>query len=174
MSERHRTMFDIPIARWVIVLLGQLTRAALFVAPPIVRIALALPFLRSGMTRWDGFLTLTPGTIYLFEEQFKLHLFGNAVDLPAPDQLAFLVAMAELVLPILLLAGLATRFAALGLLAMTCVIQLVVPDGWQNFHLYWAALALAAIALGPGALSLDRLAVTFGVCRGSSKPNHAR
>jgi len=40
---------------------------------------------------------------------------------------------------------------------MTGVIQLVVPEGWVNFHLPWAGLALAIIALGPGALSLDRL-----------------
>ncbi len=62
---------------------------------------------------------------------------------------------AEIALPILLLLGLATRFAALGLLVMTSVIQLVFPDGWTNFHLYWAALALAVMALGAGPLSLD-------------------
>ncbi len=38
---------------------------------------------------------------------------------------------------------------------MTGVIQLVFPDGWMNFHLYWAALALAIMALGPGCLSVD-------------------
>ncbi len=59
--------------------------------------------------------------------------------------------------PYLRLLGLATRFAALGLLVMTGVIQLVVPDGWANFHLPWAALAIAIIALGPGGLSLDHL-----------------
>ncbi len=127
------------------------------IAPPVLRIALALPFLRSGLTRWDGFLSLSPGTLFLFEEQFKLHIFGGLIGFPAPDQVAFLVATAELVLPILLLIGLATRFAAFGLLIMTGVIQLVFPDGWMNFHLYWAALALAVMALGPGSLSLDRL-----------------
>lgn len=133
----------------------QVIFIATLVAPPVLRIALALPFLRSGFTRWDGFLSLSPGTIYLFEEQFKLHIFGGVYDFPAPDQLAFVVAVAEIVLPALLLTGLACRFAALGLLAMTGVIQLVAPDGWANFHLYWAALALAIISLGPGPLSLD-------------------
>jgi len=37
------------------------------------------------------------------------------------------------------------------------VIQLVYPDGWANFHLYWAAMTLGLMAFGPGALSLDRL-----------------
>ncbi|TIO99853.1 MAG: DoxX family protein, partial [Mesorhizobium sp.] len=46
---------------------------------------------------------------------------------------------------------------ALALLIMTGVIQLVVPEGWANFHLPWAALAVAIIAVGPGPLSLDRL-----------------
>ena len=40
---------------------------------------------------------------------------------------------------------------------MTAVIELVYPDGWANFHLPWATMALAIMAFGPGALSLDRL-----------------
>ncbi len=136
--------------------LNGLTRLAGLAAPPVMRIALALPFLRSGLTRWDDFPTLSAGTLYLFDEQFSLHLFGHDVALPAPDQLAWLTAVAELVLPALLLLGLGTRLAALGLLLMTGVIQLVVPDGWANFHLYWAALALGIVALGAGPLSLDR------------------
>jgi putative oxidoreductase len=126
-------------------------------APPVLRIALALPFIRSGLTRWDGFLNLSIGSQYLFEQQFKLHLFGSAYDIPAPDQVAFLTGIAELALPALLIMGLATRFAALGLLIMTGVIQLVVPDGWANFHLYWAGLALAIMHAGAGPLSFDRL-----------------
>lgn len=136
--------------------LNGLTRLTCLAAPPVMRIALALPFLRSGLTRWDDFPTLSAGTLYLFEEQFSLHLFGHDVALPAPDQLAWLTAVAELVLPALLLLGLGTRLAALGLLLMTGVIQLVVPDGWANFHLYWAALALGILAQGAGPLSLDR------------------
>lgn len=132
--------------------LGTLGR---FLAPPVVRVALALPFLRSGLTRWDPFPSLSLGTRFLFEEQFKLHLFGHVVDLPAPLAAAYLTAVAEITLPLLVLLGLATRFAALGLLIMTGVIQLVVPEGWANFHLYWAGLALALIALGAGPLSVD-------------------
>ena len=45
--------------------------------------------------------------------------------------------------------------SALGLLGMTAVIQLIVPDGWANFHLPWATMAIALIAIGPGRLSLD-------------------
>ncbi len=126
-------------------------------APPVLRVALALPFLRSGLTRWDPFPTLSIGTQFLFENQFKLHVFGQLLDLPAPLLLAWVTAVAEIALPVLLLVGLATRPAALGLLLMTAVIQLIAPDGWVNFHLYWAALALALIALGAGRLSIDAL-----------------
>ena len=89
------------------------------------------------------------------EQVFKLHLFGRTFDLPMPLLLAYATATMEILLPILLLAGLGTRFAALGLLVMTGVIQLIVPDGWANFHLYWAGLALGLMALGAGPLSLD-------------------
>jgi putative oxidoreductase len=134
-----------------------LAKCGMIVAPPAARIALALPFFRSGLTRWDGFPTLTDSTIYLFEELFKLHIFGSEYSIPAPHLVAFFTGMGEIVLPILLVIGFATRMSALGLLAMTGVIQLVVPDGWVNFHLYWAALALSIIAMGPGPFSLDHL-----------------
>jgi len=136
----------------------RLSRIAVVVAPPALRIALATPFFRSGLTKWDGFLSLSPAAAYLFEDEFKLHIFGNAYDFPLPLLVAYLDGIAEIVLPFLLVAGLATRFSALALLIMTGVIQLVVPEGWANFHLPWAALAIAIIALGPGRLSLDHLA----------------
>lgn len=133
----------------------RITKLGLALGPIAARFALALPFLRSGRTRWDGFLTISPGTAYLFEEQFKLHIFGRLYAFPAPDQVAFIVGCAEIILPVLLLVGLATRFSAFGLLIMTAVIQLVFPEAWVNFHLYWAALALAIMALGAGPISLD-------------------
>lgn len=135
--------------------IGWLARTASVISPLLLRIALAVPFFRSGLTKWDGFLSLSPAAAFLFEDEFKLHILGATFDIPAPATLAFLDGIAEIVLPILLVVGLATRLSALGLLVMTAVIQLVVPDGWANFHLPWAAMAVALIALGPGALSLD-------------------
>jgi putative oxidoreductase len=132
-----------------------MAKVAFVFAPLVLRIALALPFFKSGLTKWDGFLSLAPTASYLFEEEFKLHIFGRLYDLPAPDALAFVSGLAEIALPILLVLGLATRFSALGLLCMTAVIQLIVPEGWANFHLPWAAMALALIAIGPGRFSLD-------------------
>lgn len=137
--------------------LHWLAKIAGMVAPLFLRVALALPFFKSGLTKWDGFLSLSPTASFLFEEEFKLHLFGHAYDLPAPDVLAFASGTAEIIFPILLILGLGTRWSALGLLGMTAVIQLIVPDGWANFHLPWATMAIALIAIGPGRLSLDYL-----------------
>lgn len=134
-----------------------LGRVAHVLAPPLLRIALAVPFFKSGLTKWDGFLSLSPAAVFLFEDEFKLHIFGQSHDFPLPSAVAFLDGVAEIVLPVLLVVGLATRFSALGILVMTGVIQLVVPEGWANFHLPWAALAVAIIALGPGTLSLDHV-----------------
>jgi putative oxidoreductase len=138
-----------------------LKTVATVAAPPIMRIALALPFFRSGLTRWDGLFSLSQGTIFLFEEQFKLHIFGGLYSFPAPLACAYLVGINEIALPVLLVVGLATRFSAAGLLIMTGVIQLTYPEGWANFHVYWAALALAIMALGPGPMSLDWLIDRF-------------
>jgi putative oxidoreductase len=135
--------------------LGWLSKAALAVAPILLRIALALPFFKSGLTKWDGFLSLSPSANFLFEDEFKLHIFGRVYDLPAPDVLAFASGSGEIVFPTLLILGLATRLSALGLLGMTAVIQLIVPDGWENFHLPWATMAIALIAIGPGRISID-------------------
>ena len=122
-----------------------------------LRIALAIPFWRSGLTKWDGFLNLSTGARYLFEQEFKLHIFGQAIAYPAPLTMAFLAGLGEIILPILLVLGLGTRFAALGILAMTIIIQLTVPDGLINFHLPWFAMALALLVYGGGMLSADRL-----------------
>ncbi|MEX1994729.1 MAG: DoxX family protein [Steroidobacteraceae bacterium] len=122
-----------------------------------LRFALAVPFWRSGLTKWEGFGNISDTAVYLFEEEFRLHLFGQTIAYPAPTAVAWLSGIAEIVLPILLVLGLLTRFAALGILAMTLVIQLTVPHAWANFHLPWAAMALALMTWGPGRLSLDRL-----------------
>lgn len=121
-----------------------------------LRVALAVPFWKSGLTKWDGFLQLSGGALYLFGQEFKLHILGNQYPYPFPVAAAYAAGIAELVLPALLVLGLGTRFAALGLLLMTAVIQLTVPDGWANFHLPWAAMAIALVTFGGGDLSLDR------------------
>jgi putative oxidoreductase len=119
-----------------------------------LRAALAVPFYLSGLTKWDGFGKLSESAELLFTEEFKLHILGSVIDYPFPYASAFVAGVAEIMLPILLVLGLFTRFAAAALLIMTAVIQITIPTGWPT-HLTWAALALAIIALGPGQLSVD-------------------
>jgi putative oxidoreductase len=120
----------------------------------MLRVALAVPFWKSGILKWDGFLQLNDTAVYLFTDEFKLHLPGGPYDFPAPQVMAFLSGSGEIIFPVLLVLGLGTRFAALGLLFMTFIVELTVPDGWP-IHLTWAAMALAIMAWGPGRLALD-------------------
>lgn len=122
-----------------------------------LRVALAVPFFRSGLTKWDGVGMLSDSARYLFREEFMLHLGIATVPYPFPDQMALASACAEITLPILLVIGLATRLAGVGLLAMTAIIQLTVPDGWANFHLPWAAMALTLATFGGGRFALDAI-----------------
>ncbi len=84
---------------------GWLDRVAHVLAPPLLRVALAVPFFKSGLTKWDGFLSLSPAAEFLFEDEFKLHIFGQAYDFPLPTAVAFLDGVAEIVLPVLLRSG---------------------------------------------------------------------
>jgi len=120
----------------------------------VLRIALAVPFWRSGILKWSGFLQLNDTAVLLFSDEFKLHLPGGPYPFPAPEVMAFMSGSVEILAPIFLVLGLATRFAALVLLVMTCIVELTVPDGWP-VHITWAAMALGIMAWGPGRLSVD-------------------
>lgn len=122
----------------------------------VLRLALAVPFWRSGILKWDGFLKLNDTAVTLFSDEFMLHLPGGPYHFPAPTVMAFLSGSGEITFPILLVLGLGTRFAGLGLLFMTLIVELTVPDGWP-IHMTWAAMALGIMAYGPGRVSLDHL-----------------
>jgi len=145
------------IASLMVAASSLLGRIPLWIPQLALRFALAVPFYRSGLTKWDGWFHLSDSAVYLFTQEFQLHVFGMSIPYPAPNLVALLSGIAEISLPILLVMGLATRFAALALLFMTLIIQLTIPDGWANFHLPWAAMALALVVHGPGMLSVDKV-----------------
>jgi putative oxidoreductase len=122
-----------------------------------LRFALAVPFFRSGLTKWDGPFQISDTAVLLFTEEFKLHILGKIYDYPFPTLAAWGAAVAEIFLPVLLVLGLFTRTAAFCLLIMTAIIQLTIPSGWATFHLQWAALALAIMLIGAGRISVDHL-----------------
>ena len=114
------------------------------------RIPVAAVFWNSGRTKVDGWniFQINDSSRLLFETEFQLPLLD-------PLLAAHLAALAEHVFPVLLAVGLATRYAALALLAMTAVIQVFVyPDAWPT-HGTWAACLLLVAARGPGAVSAD-------------------
>ncbi len=116
-----------------------------------LRLPVAAVFWYSGRTKVEGWniLNVKSSQYFLFEHEFGL---------PLPQLMAHLTAIAEHILPILLVVGLFTRLGALGMLVMTMVIQFFVfPDAWFNAHMWWAATLFAVIALGPGKISLDYL-----------------
>lgn len=83
--------------------------------------------------------------------------------IPVPPMLAaYLVSYAEFILPIMLIIGFGTRFAALGLLVMTSLISIyVMPQALFSTHIYWAAILTALVSLGAGQISVDHIIRTI-------------
>ena len=129
----------------------------------LARIGIGVTFWLSGQSKIEG-LVLDP--IGLNAElgipgvsEGALELFRSEYALPvlSPELAAPLAAFAEHLLPLMLVLGIGSRFAALGLLVMTGVIQcFVYPDAWPT-HALWSACLLYVVARGPGAISLDYL-----------------
>jgi putative oxidoreductase len=140
-----------PLARFTLAVFGSFPMSLTMLA---LRVTLALPFLRAGMTDWDGWFNLSFGVKARFGD-LMLHIFGAQYPFPMPELMALGAGVAEVALPSLLIVGLATRYAAVGLLVMTGIIQLTFPEGWMNFHLPWASMELAILTFGPGRIALD-------------------
>lgn len=107
------------------------------------RLWIAKMFFMSGLTKignWDT-------TVALFADEYKVPI------LP-PELAAYLSTAAELTLPILLVLGLFTALAALGLMAMTLVIELFVFPGTTE-HYYWLLLTGVLITHDSGKFGLD-------------------
>ncbi len=129
----------------------------------IARISVGTVFLRSGLTKIDGF-ALAPSTFYLFENDYTLPLIP-------PEIAAYLGTAAELTMPLLLFAGLFTRFAGLALLLMTLVIEIFVYPNAFDTHGVWAVSLLYLLKYGPGRFSLDHLLFGEGSPAHSAKSN---
>ena len=111
-----------------------------------MRIAVGAVFLNSGLLKINSW----EFAIKLFEDEYKVPLLD-------PVWAARLATFNELTFSILLIVGLATRFATLPLLGMIAVIQtFVYPQAWTE-HLLWASILVFLLTRGPGELSLDYL-----------------
>lgn len=144
-AAAHRAMQRVPES--LIALLG--------------RFSIASVFWTSGQTKIEGLaINLVQGEFQLGWPRLAdsaVDLFRYEYDLPLipPELGALMAAFGEHLLPLLLLIGLGTRFAALGLLGMTAVIQFLVYPSAYALHGTWAAVLLWLMVRGPGALSVD-------------------
>lgn len=127
------------------------------------------PFLTSAFALWArlhlGYIFFTVGLGRLKDWESQSFLFEEIH--PVPFIPSFFSAVAttagEIILPIFLFLGLATRLGAFGLLIMTLVIQFIVgatPEGTANnianpVHYFWMFMALYLVLYGGGKLSLD-------------------
>ena len=124
-------------------LLDYLQPAALLVA----RLYIARVFFASGLTKladWDT-------TLFLFEEEYSVPFL--------PFELAaWLATSGEILLPVLLVFGLAGRVGALGLsiVNLVAVISLteIAPAALMQ-HVLWGVLLAQLLIWGPGKLSFD-------------------
>lgn len=102
---------------------------------------------RSKISDWDT-------TLFLFREEYRVPLL-------APELAAVLATAGELILPALLLVGLLTRAAALGLFALNIVAVVSYyavlknsPVGLQD-HLQWGLLLALVLASPARGLTVD-------------------
>ena len=110
------------------------------------RLAIASVFLKAGLNKWASWEI----TVQLVRDEYQVPV------LP-PEIAAAMATTFEIGCSALLIAGLATRLAALPLLGMIGVIQLFVYPGAYAEHLTWASILAFLFTRGAGAISLDRL-----------------
>jgi putative oxidoreductase len=120
----------------------------------VLRCYMSWQFLKSGWLKlqdWES-------TRFLFEEEYKVPLLS-------PDIAAILGTAGEIVFPTLLIAGLLSRYAALGLsavnvIAVVAYAHVLTSAGFEaalGQHYFWGLMLLTLLLFGPGRLSLDAL-----------------
>jgi putative oxidoreductase len=134
---------------------GFSERAAAWLATPLLlafRWYVAWQFLKSGwlkLSEWDT-------TLFLFQDEYHVPVL--------PPALAAVAGTAgEIVFPLLLIAGLGTRVAALGLsavnlMAVVAYAHVLFDEGFEaalGQHYLWGMMLLVVLVFGPGRWSLD-------------------
>jgi putative oxidoreductase len=118
-----------------------------------IRLYVANVFFSSGMAKIANW----PGTLALFHDEYHVPL------LP-PDVAAYAGTFGELAFPVLIVLGLAGRFASAGLFVVNLMAVISYPQLFQfecpapvNQHIYWGSLLALLAIFGPGRLALDAL-----------------
>ena len=121
-----------------------------FLAPVLdlgIRLYVAWVFWRSGNVKIQSWSS----TLELFKWEYDVPIFP-------PELAAYLATGIELVMPVLLLIGLASRPAALILFVLNWFAAISYPNisiGGMKDHYLWGLMLLITVFHGPGKLSVD-------------------
>jgi putative oxidoreductase len=118
----------------------------------VLRTFVAWQFLKAGIVKvsnWEG-------TLSLFREEYTIPVIP-------PELAAVMGAGGELAFSTLLILGLFSRPAALGLFAVNAMAVISYPQLWTfecpaaiNDHFYWGICLLVLIVVGPGKIAVDQ------------------
>jgi putative oxidoreductase len=133
----------------------------------VLRLYVSWQFLKSGWLKLQDWET----TRFLFEEEYRVPLFS-------PPVAAVFGTAGEIVLPLLLIAGLLGRYAALGLsavnvLAVVAYAHVLTSEGFEaalGQHYFWGLMLATLIVLGPGRLSVDAMLDRSGTPSNAGAP----
>ena len=116
-----------------------------------IRLYVGWQFFKAGLVKVSDW----GATLALFRTEYQVPLFP-------PELAAVMGAAGELSLPILLLIGLFSRPAALGLFAVNLMAVISYPQLFDfecpaglHDHFYWGALLLVLVAFGSGRIAFD-------------------
>ena len=118
-----------------------------------MRLYVAQVFISSGLVKIGNW----PATLALFRDEYHVPLLS-------PAFAAYAGTFGELVFPVLIVFGLAGRFAAAGLFVVNAMALISYPQLFEfecpapvNSHLYWGWLLALLTIFGPGKIALDTL-----------------
>ena len=130
--------------------IGVLDRGLEWISPLFLlglRVYVANVFFKSGLTKIQDFSS----TVALFENEYKVPIIS-------PTLAALSGTAAELILPALLVVGLASRPTALALFVFNIVAVVSYPDISESGikdHVLWGTMILVVVFFGAGRLSID-------------------
>jgi putative oxidoreductase len=118
-----------------------------------LRLWVSWQFLKSGWLKladWDT-------TLFLFQEEYRTPLLS-------PELAAVAGTFGELFFPLLLIFGILSRYAAIGLsavniLAVVSYSHVLLASGFEaalGQHYLWGLMLLVIVVFGPGSLSVQR------------------
>lgn len=144
-SLKQRLILFSQLYTWLASKISLLEPVALLAA----RFYVGWAFFSSGLTKlrdWDS-------TLFLFEEEYQVPLLPYEIA-------AYLGTAAEIILPLLLMAGIASRLSALGLFFVNIIAVISLEEiaaAAYAEHVLWAMLLVQVVIFSGGRFALDRL-----------------